>query len=585
MSVFFLIFQNREEAEAFQDLFLPPLFQRGKKKSWLIPDTRFVIMSATYYTNQISSLKSQISALQKEKTSLETEIKQINARISALSSQKSSLQTQLQRANDKLASLRKKRDDLLATKASLETQLRNASQQNSALRSEYQSTMQNLDNVTKENENLLTEISSLQLQLKQKLGDISSLQKTIETLQGELRQKDDRIQRMATEISALQQNVNQKDSELKILRDTLKNKESEIADIQNSKVTLQQQFSKATTDFNTLVDVSEDIKRIHETRVASYIEQIEAKQTKLQILLDETKEVRERIKKMEGENRLLESQIQTLSDERVHLKIVYDQLNADYQLSRQTIQNLRQSASDAADRFEGVKTQLTKQINDISSQYNSASQTVENLKQQFHNLNTRCPIIPNASFAMDKQTQKKFYMDNGVLRPLSDVVYASFGSPEMSVYETLDLCEKGADMTALIERDMYVIIDAASWMNMSEIKTLRVNPADNSLFFGSYVKDVTNAWVVIEDQNSGWLFRSLSANGPFLGDTQCSVPTLSDQKTPWDVQQIGTTLQYSIRNVCGKYLVSAPPNGVMLSTSTGDGIFLVPIGKVRAPSF
>ena len=495
----------------------------------------------------------------------------------ALQKEVNTLQSRLNQVNADILALEKQIQELISAIAALESKLKTMNANNTQLQAQLQSSKDALENARNKNQTLRDTKASLEEQIRQKNAEIAALKSSVERLTNELNIRDKKIQEMAAQISDLQKQVQKKTSELNIAKDTLMKKEQLILDLQKSNTEIQTQISKATENFRTHVNITDEMKADYEFQIKNLIQKIGGTQTEIQKVSEEIRELRLYIKTVEQQTQVLQTQVDTLTKERVHLKTLYDQMILDHQLSTKTIESLKQIAAAEVKGFEHVKRQLAAQINDISKQYNDASDTIKELESELHNLSTRCPVIPNGKFVFDKSTKMRYYSDKGRLRPVSDAIYASFGMPETTSYETLELCEKGPDMVPMIERDIYAIIDGATWMEKGELKTLRVNPNDNSLSFAPYVKDVTSAWILTDD----WSIRSLFKSGPYLNDNECTTPVVSDTKSWWSMEQLDSPMQYNVQSHCKKYLRSMNNGVVMSDVKQKDGFFLISIGKAR----
>jgi hypothetical protein len=224
---------------------------------------------------------------------------------------------------------------------------------------------------------------------------------------------------------------------------------------------------------------------------------------------------------------------------------------------------------------------MTNQINAISGQYNLASTEVSQLKEQLRQLQTVCPSLVHGSVVLDVSApETKYYVDNGVLRPLSEKDYRAIGRPEIKTFPTLENCTKGGAMQPFVEMKMNVVVDGASWDNLGIIKVLRLNTTNASLETTDFTRDSSVAWLV----NENGTIRSLALNGQYMTDNDCSVPVASDVPSVWRLEQMNHPRKFKIVSAsCGKYL-NTSSGAVSLTNETVNGFYIIPIGTVKIPA-
>jgi len=225
------------------------------------------------------------------------------------------------------------------------------------------------------------------------------------------------------------------------------------------------------------------------------------------------------------------------------------------------------------------------------------------LKTKYEELVKRqaqCPIIPEQALVVDGGDGQMFRFENGVLRPMSQEVYRSLGSPGYTTWPagTLTNCAKGTPLVVVqtttpppqpepttVPRfggTIYVLVDAMTWKRDGQLKVL------SSRFGGLAIepfefKSVDQVFLL----NDAGYMRSLTARGPYVtSSADCLVPSLETDPPAggWRIQRAGQSpLGYRVISSCGSRLMSSGRD-VMLDTAAGDGgeeWYIIPVGSAK----
>lgn len=425
------------------------------------------------------------------------------------------------------------------------------------------------------------EIRGLENQIAALNAKIAALKQTLLEKEAEIVQLEKDLSIKDDEISKLTRVIDEKNKIISNLESILVTRERQITALQTDISNLQLSLRLKSTELITITETSKTTREQLEAEIKEYVRQIAEKQEQTQTLNEELAKIRLELKTVQDQNELYVEKIKTLTSEQEYLKSLYDKLVIDYENAKLSINNLRSISSQTLTSYELIKNKLVTQINSLTNQYNVASTDAVKLREQLRQLKTVCPSLQHGTVVLDLSAPTtKYYVDNGVLRTISEEEYRSIGRPEIKTYPTLQNCSKSGAMESFTDTEINVLVDGKTWDEDGRIRVIRLNPNDTSLELSEFARDPTIAWVVDETGK----IRSLAGSGLYMSDSACSVPVASSQASLWKLEQSDHPRKFKIRSSqCGKYVDSTSGSVSMSSVST-NGIYVIPIGRVKIPT-
>ena len=484
---------------------------------------------------------------------LNNTINSLNSQISSLNQQIAALNKEINDLNAQIIEATKQRDAILAIVS--EWRSKNATQ-------------------TAEIRALESQIAVLDAKIAELKKILAEKEAEIVGLKGELAKKD-------AEIVKLNAVIEEKNKVISNLESVLSTREQQIIALQTDISNLQLSLRLKTTELIAITESSKTTREQLEAEIKEYVQQISDKQDQIQILNEELTRIRLELKTVQDQNQLYLEKIQTLVAEQTHLKSLYDKLVVDYENAKLSIINLRSISSQTLASYELIKNKLVTRINNLTNQYNIASTDAVKLKEQLRQLKTVCPSLQHGSVVLDLSAPTtKYYVDNGVLRTISEDEYRSIGRPEIKTYPTLQNCSKAGAMQSFVDTEINVLVDGKTWDEDGRIRAVRLNMTNTSLELSEFARDPSVAWII---DDSGKI-RSLHGSGMYLSDNACSVPVASDRASSWKLEQSDHPRKFKLRSSeCGKYM-NTTSGSIALSNATSNGFYIVPIGRVKIPS-
>jgi len=483
--------------------------------------------------------------------------------VNNLNSQISSLQSQVNSLNQRVQSLTSQRNSIQSKINSIQSEIKNLEIQ--------------IVDLKKTNAGGASKIIELGTVITMKKKQISQLEVQIEDHDDEITTLKRDIEQRNREIASRKATIDQQNAVTTNLEEQIVDREEQIVILQQEKKSLQLSVALKTDELNGVIDTETRTREQLEAEIAVYITRIAETGDKIRVLSEELSSIRNFVKAANKENKLYEKQLETLTSEQIHLKGLYDALRIDFDQATALIQTLRETSSRAASAFEKVMEQMKSELSKITEQYSKVTGEVARLKEEIRKLKTICPSLMNGTVAISSidPTAQKYYVDNGILRPISETQYRDLGNPVVKSYETLENCQVGGGLVPKIEKPMYVIISARHWDDHAELKVLQLK--GQTVELSPFTRAESNAWVV---DNVGNIQSVL--NGNFIDDNRCGVPIASSEKSPWQLIQTGAQYKFALKSRCGKFL-STRGNGLELINFMNTGFYLIPVGIVRVP--
>ncbi|MGA1495572.1 MAG: hypothetical protein ACO37D_09265, partial [Rhodothermales bacterium] len=387
------------------------------------------------------------------------------------------------------------------------------------------------------------------------------------------------------------------------LKQTIREQDRNIGALQNQKTSLQQRVAELTEQLAREQGKNEAL----ETEIRSLKAQIDALSQQLSAAESQVALLRAQLRAAQEDLGQAREVIDTLQQEQKHLQGLYATKIEELNAAMSTIRNLEKTGQEHRDLiadYRILETELRQDLEGTRQQYAEASAKVTELldqltteRERYETLRTTCPIIPNGSTVVDGTDGTMYFVEQGALRPMSEEVWRSRGSPEFTAYPGYQLinCSRGPPMEVVtttpapvtepgIEYDgnVYVLVHAGAWMNDGTLNVAATR-------FGGLMlepfkfRDSAQAWAIAKDGH----IRSLSGPGMFLNSVDtCLSPTLtSEQGDSWTLQPSATSdnMRYALRAGCGNVLrASTDDRGITLGGRDAEEAewFVVPVGRL-----